>query len=331
MNARALLTACLGAALAMPGCNCGEHTEPATSDASVPTCDPPCGDGLTCEASTLTCVKALHEGQVCEKDAAGNAVEGACVAGLSCGLVGTLKRCSKDCTSTDYQKVCGSARQCFNRPGTTGSSGGFCATAAAEGQSCGDVELLKCVGKDLVCINGGGDTLGQCFKLCDPTSADPNPACATGQSCSDLFPDDPTRGVCLVPVAGYPEKCDYATLAYCGRGEACVRPGDDSWGYCHDRCSAPGDCTGGQVCSSPSTGLNICVAAVARCAGSDPKGCPACAAAQDAYCGPDDICVRLTKDAVEYVVCKQDCTATKTCAAGTCTALTGTARFACLE
>ncbi|HEY3448530.1 MAG TPA: hypothetical protein VGK67_19395 [Myxococcales bacterium] len=325
----AILVAVLFALLS--GCNCGVPVESSVQDASVPACDPGCQAGFTCEAASLTCVKALREGQVCEKDAEGKPVEGACEQGLACGVVGTLKRCSKDCTSADGARICGAARQCFSRPGGSGSSNGFCGTAAAEGQPCGDIELLKCTGGSLVCINAGGDTLGQCFKVCDPTTADPNPDCAQGQSCADLFPSDPTRGVCLVPAGSFPTKCDYATLAYCGRGEACVRPGDESWGYCHDRCSAPADCTGGLVCATPSTGLEICVAAVARCEGADPSTCAECTATKDEYCGPEDVCVRLTQASTEYLVCKQDCTATKTCAKGACSALTGTDRFACLE
>ncbi|MGC4115708.1 MAG: hypothetical protein QM765_14120 [Myxococcales bacterium] len=330
MNARTLLGLALAAGLVFSGCNCGEPVDNPAADASLPKCDPVCGDGQVCEASSLTCVKALHEGQVCEKDATGNTVEGACDTGLVCGLVGTLKRCSKDCTFTDAPKICGSARQCFSRPGGTSSSRGFCATAAAKGQACGDIELLKCVGANLTCINAGGDELGKCFLICDATTPDPNPDCATGESCADLFPDDPTRGACLVPAASYPAKCDYATLTYCGRGEACVRPGEDSWGYCHDRCGTSADCSGGQVCATPSTGLKICVDAVARCDAADPATCAECTADKDEYCGPEDICVRLSGGATEYPVCKQDCTGAKACAKGTCSPLTGTDRSACL-
>jgi len=327
----------LAAGLALGGCNCSEPVDELYPDASAVRCELSCDAGSTCVAVTgpgadasLACVPTLREGQVCGEAAGGSPVEGVCESGLSCGPVGALERCSRDCTAADAAEVCGAARQCFARPGGAGGAG-FCGTAAGKGQACGDAELRKCTGSSLVCLNAGGDTLGKCFRLCDSTAADPNPACEAGESCADLFPDDPALGVCVVPVAGYPARCDYATLDYCGRGEAGVRPGEGSWGYCHDRCGTSADCAGGQQCASPSAGLQICVSPVARCDGSDPSACPECAAASDEYCGPGDICVRLAKETVEYLVCKQDCTATKTCARGTCSALTGTDRFACLE
>lgn len=321
----ALLLLALGPAAA---CNCGAVSPniPGADAGTPPECSPACATGMACDPATLTCVPALLEGALCGTVADGGVVEGVCAPGLSCGPVGSQKRCSKDCSAADAAKICGEARKCFARPGGSAATG-YCGSAATEGQPCADSQLVKCTGDALVCVNAGGETAGRCFHYCDPRVADPNPECAPGTSCANLFPDDPAKGVCVVPVARYPARCDYSTLAFCGRNEACVRPTEEPWGYCHTRCASPSDCTGGESCAQPTTGLSICVAPVARCVGAATAGCAACSAADDRYCGAEDLCVRLGGD----TVCKQDCTGGKACAAGACKPVVGTERSVCLE
>ncbi|MBI5549613.1 MAG: hypothetical protein HY901_37480 [Deltaproteobacteria bacterium] len=319
------------ALLCLAACNCGSELPDSHGlDAAAPVCPTPCDDGQTCDPASLVCVKALHEGEACGDAPDGGVFEGACLPGFSCGPVGgSARRCSKDCTAHTALEVCGSARKCFARPGSASSSG-YCGTAASEGQPCDDSLLAKCSGNNLTCVSPAGKSAGLCFHYCDPGEADPNPECSANASCADPFPSDPAKGLCVVPPGGYPDKCDYDRMVFCGRHGICVRPTDEPWGYCHLRCEKSEDCAvAGQVCTFPSAGLGICVQAVARCVGSDPSACGTCEAEDDGYCGPDDFCVFVP--ARSSPVCKQDCSASRACSAGTCSRVEGTDRYVCLE
>lgn len=290
-------------------CSAGPH--PDGSDAGSP-CGS-CPDGQACEAATKTCLPALAEGQACGVSADAGSPTSVCATGLTCGWVGALRRCSKDCTAQDATEVCGVGRKCFARPGSSdGVSTGYCAQTAGEGQRCADAELIRCSGASLVCVSGATGA-GTCFALCDPT-LDADPACSAGESCSDLwYATDPAKGICVHPVGHFP--CDPGTLAFCGRGEVCVQPEGMSGGYCHGRCSSSGGCkVAGEACTHPLVDLAICAVPIARCLGKDPSVCATCSAASDRYCGPGDRCVGLG----DFTVCKQECTGGQSCAAGTC-------------
>jgi len=330
---RSFLLLALGlSALLLPSCHCGSVGPEDDLDSGLP---PSCGcpDAQICGPAG-TCVPALTEGMLCAVSPDGGAVVGACLRDLSCGYVGDgQERCSVDCTSVTEASLCGTGRTCFARPKSP-STEGYCGTSSGLGATCGAEALAFCSAKDemLLCLSPSGESGGACYLECDPTSPDPNPTCAANASCSQLFADQ-TVGVCVVPVGHYPASCDYAKMGFCARGELCIRPDDTKTaGYCHLTCGKPQDCPAGQTCTSPSVGLSICAAPVARCdvdpsLAPDAGGCPRCSPDEDQYCGPEDVCVRMG----DVPVCKQDCTGGgKTCASGTCQKLQGSDRSACL-
>jgi hypothetical protein len=159
--------------------------------------------------------------------------------------------------------------------------------------------------------------------------ADPNPDCAQGQSCADLFPSDPGLGICVTPPGPAPARCDHSKLVFCGRGEQCIRPTTDTWGYCHKKCQKEGDCASGQQCLTPVAGISFCAAPVARCPAGAAATCAKCAAESDAWCANADLCVVISAS----TVCKPDCAqgGQAACPASTtCTALGASGSSACL-
>jgi hypothetical protein len=316
-------------AAALPACNCTGETPDSQHKDSGSSCS--CPDAQTCAPVTGACVAALEEGALCEQAPDGGVAEGACVDGLACGYVGSAKRCSRECTKANEPALCGATRTCLARPNTAGSTSGYCAATSSEGGECDDAKLTKCAGKTLVCLSPASSTAGHCYRYCDSTLSDPNPNCAASASCADLFPGD-TSGVCVVPVGHYPTACDYSTMKFCARTEVCARYSYESpLGFCHLRCEKGADCSGGQECAEPSTGLKICVSPVARCTEYDPARCQGCEPRLDQYCGPADICVTLPGgDGGSVTACKQDCTGGGACAYGLCQPLQGTTRSVCL-
>lgn len=276
-----------------------------------------CPDGLVCSLDAGSCATALSLAAPCGAPPDGGASEGLCATGLSCVSVGSgVQRCAQSCAS---QSSCGQGLACFAQVGASSGAPGYCASQASAGQACDSAALVFCNGDNLTCVTASADqTAGQCFEYCDPRKAEPNPECAAGQSCAGLFPDDPSLGICVAPAGTYPRQCNYASLAFCGNGQLCVRPTTQAYGYCHTRCSKDSDCTDGERCLTPAAGISICVAPVARCAADD-AACPSCGGEQDAYCAPEDLCVSLG----QARVCKADCTAGEDCPANTACAAVG--------
>lgn len=314
---RLALLLMLAAAL---GCASASQT-PSGADARCPACL----DGTVCNSDAGTCATALPVAAACGALPDGGAIEGLCAEGLSCVSVGGgAQRCARDCTS---QSGCTEGRTCYARVGAPSGTPGYCASRARVGEPCDAAALVFCGGDNLTCVAPAVDqTAGKCFKYCDPRTPDPNPECLSGQSCADLFPGDPARGICVVPPGGYPSQCNHSLLAFCGRRQLCVRPTVQDYGYCHDRCSGDQNCTESERCLTPVQGLSFCVTPVARCAG-EPSACPRCGGEEDRYCAPEDLCVSLG----QARVCKTDCTQRQACPAGTtCTPLGTSGSAICL-
>jgi hypothetical protein len=267
-----------------------------------------CPEGKVCDPGEGICVNALPVAAACGALPDGGAVEGLCAAGLSCVDVGGgAQRCARDCSE---KEGCTEGRTCYARVGAQAGPFGFCASQARAGELCDATALVFCGGDNLTCVAPSvGKTAGRCFKYCDPRTPDPNPECTAGESCADVFQEDPARGICVAPAGTYPKQCNHASFAFCGRGQTCVRPTAQPFGYCHPRCAA-GSCPPGERCLAP--GVSFCAAPVARC---EPGGsaCSRCAAEEDRYCAPEDFCVLLG----QARVCKADCSVGQACPEGT--------------
>ena len=289
-------------------------SEHAVIDAGCSSCEGAQG----CDADSGACATLLPVAAACGTLPDGGEVEGRCAAGLSCGSVGAaVARCTKDCTANEG---CTEGRTCLAR--TVAGAPSFCGALARLGERCDAASLIFCSGRAECVAPSTDETLGKCFGNCDAI----NPDCAPGESCADLFPDNPTLGICVTPAGAHPNKCDHSQLVFCGRGELCVRPTAAMWGYCHPRCTVDKDCGSGRQCLSPVSGISFCVAPVALCANQDAGLCETCAGDQDRFCAKADLCVRL--DTV--TVCKVDCSATGQCEAGTCKPLGTSGSSACL-
>ncbi|MFN7133377.1 MAG: Dickkopf N-terminal cysteine-rich domain-containing protein, partial [Myxococcales bacterium] len=225
-------------------------------------------------------------------------------------------RCARACTASNTAEICGEGFRCYARQGELGATQGVCGKPAAEGEPCDRAAFVYC-GSGTSCITPSAERSdGLCFRVCSPRAQSAD--CTEGRVCADPFSSRPETGICVPPIPRG-ERCDHAALRFCGPGELCARPGPDSWGMCHRRCAQDSDCTDGESCVEPSAGIRFCAQPVPR----DGR----CSATLDQYCGRGDICVSIGADNF----CKQDCTASNTCAAGqTCSRLEGSDRKACL-
>jgi len=274
------LSACPGRCIArVAGDSCGTPGQP------------PCADGLYCDAATSRCVPRRAAG-ACR--AGGECAEAFTCAGAVCVACGDA---GQACCG---QPRCHAGLDCV---------GGACHAAGAAGSAC-DVRATRSCAPALACLVSDPSALSG---TCGTPLAAGAPcwfgwSCARGLACTGANPSGGVQGRCAAPVA---------------TGGSCRPPGGEATGdcaagsYCNGTCHAyamqgascgPAGslCAEGLFCVNGATG--------ARCGGLPGNGQPCLApafCADGLWCGPGGLCT-------PYRTAGAACTANTQCASTVC-------------